>query len=91
MPMPDTVIAQVECLGHTNAAPNMFDFLDKNGVLFEWNKDVNKTPEGIIEEDVVLYPSLAAETPGVVLEQDQPIPAMEDKIKPQGRTEDAAA
>ena len=69
----------------------MFDFSDRNGVLFELNEDVDKTPEGIIEEDVVLYPSLAAETPGVVLEQDQPIPAMEDKIKPQGRTEDAAA
>ena len=93
MSMPDTVITQVERLGHTNTAPNMFDFSDRNGVLFEWNKDVNETPKGIIEEDVVLYPSLAAETHGVVLEQDQPIPSMEmeDKIEPQGRAEDAAA
>ncbi len=91
MPMPDTVIAQVERLGHTNATPNMFDFSDRNGVLFEWNKDVDETPEGIIEEDVVLYPPLAAETPGVVLKQDQPIPSIEDKIEPQGRGEDVAA
>jgi hypothetical protein len=91
MPMPNTVIAQVERLGHTNAAPNMFDFSDRNGILFEWNKDVDKTPEGIIKEDVVLYPSLAVETPGVVLERDQPIPSMEDKIEPQGRAKDTAA
>jgi hypothetical protein len=67
MPMPNTIIAQVERLARTNATPNMLDFLDRNGVLFEWNKDVDKTPKGIIEEDVALYPSLAAETPGVVL------------------------
>jgi hypothetical protein len=91
MPMPDTVIRQVHRLGHTNATPNMFDFSDRNGVLFEWNEDVNETPKGIIEEDVVLYPSLAAKTPGVVLKRDQPIPSMEDKIEPQGRAEDAAA
>ena len=41
--------------------------------------------------NIVLYPSLAAETPGVVLERDQPIPSVEDKIKPQGRAKDAAA
>ena len=87
--MSDTVIAQVERLGHTNTAPNMFDFLDRNGVLFEWNQDVNKTPEGIIEKDVVLYLSLAAKTPGIVLKRDQPIPSMEDKIE--CRAEDAAA
>ena len=90
MLMPDTVITLVERLGRTNATPNMFDFLDRNGVLFEWNNVINKTPEGIIEEDVVLYPPLAAKTPGVVLKRDQPIPSMEDKIKPQGRTKDAA-
>ena len=91
MPMPDMVIAQVERLGHTNATPNMFDFLDRNGVLFEWSKDVNETPKGIIKKDVVLYPFLAAETPGIVLEQDQPIPSMEDEMEPQGRAKDAAA
>ncbi len=65
MPMPDSVIAQVERLGQKNTTPNMFNFLDRNGVLFEWNEDVDERPEGIIEEDVVLYPSLAVETPGV--------------------------
>ena len=82
MPMPDTVIAQVEHLGCTNATPNMFDFSDRNGVLFEWNEDIDKIPGGIIKEDVVLYSSLTAETPGIVLERYQPIPSMEDKIKP---------
>jgi hypothetical protein len=69
----------------------MFDFLDRNGVLFEWNEDADERPEGIIEEDVVLYPSLVAETPRVVLERDQPIPSLEYKIEPQGRAENAAA
>jgi hypothetical protein len=32
-----------------------------------------------------------AEIPGVVLERDLPIPTIEDKIKPQGHAEDAAA
>ena len=47
MLMPDTVIAEVERLGHPNADPNMFDFSDRNGVPFEWNDDIDKTPEGI--------------------------------------------
>ncbi len=35
--------------------------------------------------------SLAVGIPGVVLERDLPIPTIEDKIEPQGHTEDAAA
>ena len=40
---------------------------------------------------MVLYPSLAAEIMGILLDQDQTIPSIEDEIKPQGCTEDAAA
>jgi hypothetical protein len=41
--------------------------------LFEWNKEVDKCPEGILkEEDVILYLLLAAELPGVVLGRDMP-------------------
>ena len=69
----------------------MFDFSDRNSVLFEWNKDVDERPEGIFEEDILLYLSLAAETPGVVLERHQPIPSLEYEIEPQGRAENAAA
>ena len=55
--MPDTVIARVERYGTENALPGIFDFADRNGVLFEWNDDVDEFPEGILEEDdVVLYP-----------------------------------
>ena len=53
---------------------------------------MDKFPEGIVDvEDVVLYPSLAAEYPGVVLGQDQPLPSIEEELVPQGRAEDAAA
>jgi hypothetical protein len=42
---------------------------------------------------VVLYPALAAEILGMVLDQDQPIPLIKDKIEPQGpaKDKDAAA
>jgi hypothetical protein len=50
--------------------------------LFKWNNEVNKYPEVLVDEDMVLYPSLVAEIPGVVLEQDIPIQMNEDKIKP---------
>ena len=38
-----------------------------NGVLFKWNNNVDKYPEGIIE-------------PGMVLDRVQPIPLIKDKI-----------
>jgi len=54
--MPDTVITRVERYGTENALPGIFDFVYRNGVLFEWNDDVDECPEGILEEDnVVLY------------------------------------
>jgi hypothetical protein len=37
--------------------------LPKNGILFKWNRYVDKYPERLVEEDVVLYPSLAVEIP----------------------------
>ncbi len=81
----------MEQFGKANATPNLFNFFDRTGVLFKWNNEVDVCPEGIVEDDVVLYPSLAAEILGVVLDQDQPIPSIEDKIEPQGNAEDAAA
>jgi hypothetical protein len=73
--MPDSVIKKVEAYGTSTALPGIFDFADRNGILFEWNEVVDESPEGIVDiEDVVLYPSLAAEHPGVVLGQDQPLP-----------------
>jgi hypothetical protein len=74
-PMPDSVIKKVEAYGTSTALPGIFDFADRNGILFKWNEVVDEFPEGIVDiEDVVLYPSLAAEHPGVVLGQDQPLP-----------------
>jgi hypothetical protein len=53
---------------------------------------VDESPEGIVNvEDVVLYPSLAAEHPGVVLGRDQPLPSIEEELVPQGQAKDAAA
>ncbi len=64
-PMPDLVIKQVEAFGKSSSG--VFNFADRNGILFEWNKVVDECPEGIVKKDVVLYPSLVAKFPGVTL------------------------
>ncbi len=89
--MPNLFIMRVEQFGKINATPNVFNFLDRNGVLFEWNNKVDECLEGIVEEEVVLYPALVAEILSVVLNQDQPILLIEDKIEPKGCAEDTAA
>jgi hypothetical protein len=91
-PMPDSIIKKVEAYGKSTALLGIFDFADRNGTLFEWNEEVDEFPEGIVKvEDVILYPSLAVEHPGVVLGGDQPLPSIEEELVPQGRAEDAAA
>jgi hypothetical protein len=91
-PMPDSVIKKVKAYGKLTALLGIFYFANRNGILFEWNEEVDKFPEGIVEvEDVVLYPSLAAEHPGVVLGRDQPLPLIKEELVPQGHAEDAAA
>ncbi len=91
-PMPDSVIKKVEAYAKSTALPGIFDFADRNGILFKWNKEVDESPEGIIDvKDVALYPSLAAEHPGVALGRDQPLPSIEVELVPQGHAEDAAA
>jgi hypothetical protein len=90
--MPDLVIRRVGNCGNNNALPGIFDFANRSGVLFEWNEEVDKCPEGILDkEDVILYPLLAAELPGVVLQgRDMPRPSIEADLTPQGCTEDEA-
>jgi hypothetical protein len=82
-PMPDLVIRKVKVYGKSTALLGSFDFVDRNGILFEWNEEVNKFPEGTVEvEYVVLYPSLAAEHAGVVLERDKPLPLIKEELDP---------
>jgi hypothetical protein len=90
-PMPESITKKVEQFGKSNSWPNTLDFADRNGILFEWNDNVDEYQERLIKEDVVLYPSLMADIPGVVLEQDLPISMIEDKIKPQGHAKDVAS
>jgi hypothetical protein len=89
--MPDSVIKKVESYARRGACPGEFDFADRSGVLFEWNETIDEHPKGLVQEDVVLYPTLAAELPGVTIGRDVPVTAVEDEIAPQGRAEDAAA
>ena len=72
--------------------PSRVFLTSPTGTLFKWIEEVDKFHKGIINiEYVVLYPSLAAEHPGVVLGQDQPLPSIEEELVPQGQAEDAAA
>ncbi len=57
-PMPDSVIKKMEAFGKSSSG--VFDFADRNGILFEWNEEVEKCPKGIVKEGVVLYLSLVA-------------------------------
>jgi hypothetical protein len=55
-PMPDSVIKKVEAYGKSTALPGVFDFAERNDILFEWNKEVDEFPEGIVDiEDIVLW------------------------------------
>ncbi len=65
------MIKQVEAFGKSSLG--VFNFANRNGILFEWNEVVDECLEGIVEEDVVLYPSLVAEFLGVTLGRDHPI------------------
>ena len=76
----------------STALPGIFDFADRNSILFKWNKEVDESPMGIIEvKDVILYPSLATKHPGVALGQDHTLPLINEELVPQGHAKDAAA
>ena len=53
------------------------------------DKNIDEHPGGLVEEDVVLYPTLEAELPVVTISHDIPVMAVEDEIAPQGRAEGA--
>ena len=89
--MPDSVIKKVEGFARDGARAGALDFTDRSGILFEWNEAIDEAPEGLVEEDVVPYPSIAAELPGVALEPDAGVAPVEDKTEPHGGPEDAAA
>ncbi len=58
--MPNLVIKKVETFGA--GKQDGFDFADCNSSLFEWNNEVDALKgEGLVKEDVVLYPSITAE------------------------------
>ena len=90
-PMPDSVIAKVEGHARPRVVPGVFDFADRSGILFEWNDAIDEPPKGLVAEDVVLYPSIVTEFPGVTLDRDIAVTTVEDEVKPHGRLEDAAA
>ena len=88
--MTNLVIKNVKTYAKSTAFLGIFDFANRNGILFEWNQEVDKFPEGIVVvEDDVLYPSLAAEHSGVVLGQDQPLPLIEKELILQGHAGNA--
>ena len=54
-PMPDSVIKKVKAYAKSTALSGIFDFADRNGILFEWNEEVDESPKGIVDvKDVIL-------------------------------------
>ncbi len=43
-PMPDLVVRKVEVYCKSTALPGIFDFADRNGILFKWNEEVDEFP-----------------------------------------------
>ena len=89
--MPDSVITKVESFARRGVVPGAFDFTDRSGILFEWNDEIDESPEGLVAEDAVLYSSIVAEFPGVTLDRDIAVATVESDVEPHGRLEDAAA
>jgi len=57
-PMPDSVIKKVKAFGMSTALPGIPDFADRNDILFEWNEEVDEFPEGIVDVEPSILPSL---------------------------------
>jgi hypothetical protein len=90
-PMPDSVIKKVKAYAKSTALQGIFDFADRNGILFNWNEEVDESPKGTVKvKDVILYPSLATEHPGVALGRDQSLPSIKEELVSQGHAKDAA-
>jgi hypothetical protein len=87
--MPDSVIKRVETLGHC-ATAGAFEFSDRKGILFEWDK-IDEHQEQLVEEEHIAYPSIVVELPGLSLERDMPIPTIEAEFEQQGHPENEAA
>jgi len=43
-PMPDFVIKKVKAYGKSTALLGIFDFANRNGILFKWNEEVDEFP-----------------------------------------------
>ena len=90
-PMIDSIIKQVEAFGSQDNLPGMFDFADCTGILFEWNEEVDEACEQLLGPTPVDFPYLPAKIPGVALRQDEPVPAVEAEILPNGALKVATA
>jgi hypothetical protein len=74
------IIKKVEHFGCLGAPAGVFDFANRSGILFKWNDEVDKPPQGLVNDNVIPFPSLEAKIPGVPLTRDQPILTVEDSI-----------
>jgi hypothetical protein len=85
--MPDLVIKEVETFG--SGKQDSFNFADHEGTLFEWNNKVDALEgEGLVKEDIILYPSITAEFLGVALTPH--LTPIKEEFEPHGCVEDAA-
>ena len=81
LPVPDRIIRQVERAGRRDEQDGRLKFANRNNVEFDWS--LEDTP--LVEDDAVEpptpLPSIPAEMPGVVLEED--VEAVTDETDPE--------
>ncbi len=86
--MPTSVIKKIETFSAGNK--DGFNFADCNGTFFEWNDEVDALKgKGLVKEDIVLYPSITTEFPGVALAHH--ITPIKEEYEPHGCIKDEAA
>ena len=56
--MTDSVIKKVKAYAKSTTLPVIVDFSDRNGILSEWNEEVDESPEGIVKVSSSTHPLL---------------------------------
>jgi len=73
LPAPDSVIQRVNTLASNSGVSSTLVFADRNKNTFNW-PDNTATPTALDPIQMVVYPQLPAEMPGVLLKRHVPVP-----------------
>jgi hypothetical protein len=92
-PLPDRIIKKVNDIGKREKQGRELRFTDRNREAFDWTDVVEEeddTFQGLLDNDAP-FPDVPAEMPGVDMESEVPVVAVEDEDEPEGDEAAAAA